>query len=67
LFALSFSDRNQHLILLHLFFSDAVVNARQSNKDLVIHLNQVLAKVENSIEQLTARQAELEKSNTALL
>ncbi|XP_067938936.1 coiled-coil domain-containing protein 175-like [Watersipora subatra] len=46
---------------------DAVVNARQSNSDLVERLNAQIVNIERSIEELTAKNEQLETDNTMQL
>jgi len=48
-------------------FADAVVNARQSNQDLVERLNAELTNIEANIVQQTARHEFLENDNTVQL
>lgn len=47
--------------------TDAVINARQSNSDLVENLNAQLVNIDQSIEELTARQEKLDADNTKQL
>ena len=44
-----------------------MVNARQSNDDLIVRLNAQIVNIERSIEELTARNEQLETDNTRQL